>query len=816
MHAEDRIDASAAERMRLAIEEAEGDEVVFVCQTDVEMMITGFEVVASGSAEAVPAPIEHLQKGQVVIHNHPSGPLRPSTPDVEVAAQLADYGVGSYIVDNGVRELTVVCEPVAAKGLTPLDPDELSALIDSGGALSAMTDFFEPRQSQIDMLRNVVTGFNGSLLVAVEAGTGVGKSFAYLIPAVKWASENDERVVISTATINLQQQLLEKDIPMVQRLLGVHVPAVLVKGRGNYLCRKRLSEALDEDSLFEQTDPDLVAIREWAGKADVGSRSELLFFAADELWSRVNSDADTCTELTCRLRESCFFLRSRREAASARVLIVNHHLLFIDLALRVRGIGFDSRAILPPFRRIVFDEAHSIENSATSLFSDSLSVFSIRKHATRLKRERRGRTLGLLPLLEMRGADGKQVAAAGQCADSVQEAAEAANAAALEVVEGVSFRFTPSLPPETRSALLEPIRELHQRLVALIYALTNLIDGTADEEEGGPVYELRVVIRRIERVSSVCDSFLSYADDPDRVYWIDMQRRRSGESFARFTASPLDISSVMQEAVYDQFDTVAFTSATLTIADSFDYWGGRVGLLTSGRDFIAVHYHSPFPFRERALLAIPSDAPLPGTDEYQAFLSEFLRELLELSEGHALVLFTSYEMLRTTYEELRESLASLGIRCLRQGEADRARLLELFASDSHSVLFATESFWQGVDAPGETLQVVVVCRLPFRVPTDPVLMARMEMIEARGGSAFRDLSLPEAVMKLRQGFGRLIRHTTDRGVVVITDNRILTKHYGSAFLESLPETQQSLRTRDAVLEDIERFLYSQRQAPSTS
>ena len=233
MRASDRIDALIVEQMRSAIAEANGDEVVFVCRTDDDLMVTEFEVVSSGSADAVPAPLEHLRKGQVVIHNHPRGPLRPSTSDVEVAAQIADYGVGSYIVDNNVGELTVVCEPVRAKAVVPLDHDELAGMIDSGGALSSISETFEPRQSQIDMLRAVTGGFNDSSIVAVEAGTGVGKSFGYLIPALRWASDNDERVVISTATINLQQQLMDKDIPTVQRLLGVDVPAVLVKGRGN-------------------------------------------------------------------------------------------------------------------------------------------------------------------------------------------------------------------------------------------------------------------------------------------------------------------------------------------------------------------------------------------------------------------------------------------------------------------------------------------------------------------------------------------------------------------------------------------------------
>ena len=263
----------------------------------------------------------------------------------------------------------------------------------------------------------------------------------------------------------------------------------------------------------------------------------------------------------------------------------------------------------------------------------------------------------------------------------------------------------------------------------------------------------------------------------------------------------------MREAVYDNFDTAIFTSATLTVAERFDYWAGRVGLRGLARDVVTTRFPSPFPYHECALVAVPTDAPTVQDERYGEYLHEFLGKLLEISEGHALVLFTSYQMLRAAHEATRERLEKLGIASLRQGDDDRARLLTRFRDDSSSVLFATESFWQGVDAPGDTLQLVVLCRLPFRVPTDPVLMARTEALEARGGNAFQDLSLPEAIMKLRQGFGRLVRRASDRGVVVVTDVRIVTKSYGERFFESLPQTRRCISESNAVLEEVERFLY---------
>lgn len=830
MDASDRIAPEAAWAMRGAIGESEGSEVLFLCDLDEEMRIIRARVVARGVPDMVAAPMEQLHRGQVVVHNHPSGHLQPSRADVNVAAELAESGVGAYIVNNDVTELLVVCEPTEPPRVEPIDPDALAGLIDAGGSLATLFDDFEPRQAQIDMLRLVARAFNEDRIAAVEAGTGVGKSFAYLIPALAWASQNEERVVISTATINLQQQLVEKDIPTVQRLLGTEVPVMLVKGRGNYLCRRRLDELIEEESLFadvgseepplaetgdepetageasDPLDPRLRDIREWAKTSESGSRSELPFVVPDELWGSINSDADSCTEITCRLRENCFFQQARRKAAAARVLVANHHLLFIDLALRVRGIGFETRAVLPPFQRLVFDEAHSIESSATSLFSESFSRYSIRKHSRRLRNARRGREYGLLASVRRRGADPARVVRAADELARVDEAAAALNAAVLEAVDDFTIRITTALAESTRRAILEPVGELHARAIALANALADVMEDD-DGEEGGPFYDLRVLLRRFESMITLMGSFTDFENHSDRVFWVEIRRAGDGSRFARLISSPLDIRGVMREAVFDVFETSVFTSATLSVAGSFDYWGGRVGLLDVPRETDLAQFPSPFPYRENALVALPTDAPEPSDPRYLDYLIDFLRRLLGVTEGRALVLFTSYEMLRAAHGALRDDLASLGIAALRQGDEDRARLLRRFAEDTTSVLFATESFWQGVDVPGESLQVVVLTRLPFRVPTDPILLARTEAIEARGGNPFGELALPEAVMKFRQGFGRLMRRSTDRGIVVVTDVRVMTRRYGSLFLQSLPETGLSQREADGVLEDVERFLY---------
>ena len=393
----ERIYPSVIEHMRETILEAGGSEVLFVGRVDSEGRIKGVAAVARGDEASVPALAPHMERGDAVIHNHPGGNLRPSRADLRIAAQIGSQGIGFFIVDNDVRRIYVVAEPVLVAEARPLDGDMLAALLEPGGELERRMPGYEARRPQIDMLRFTAATFNSGGICVAEAGTGVGKSLAYLIPALSWVDGNEGRVVISTATINLQEQLLDKDIPLVRRVLGKDIPTVLVKGRSNYLCLARLREALEEKSLFEEEDSVLDTVDRWARETPTGSRSDLPFFPGESLWSRVCSEADSCTGLRCPHREKCFLLKARREAAAARVLVVNHHLLFSDLALRVKGAGFDSTAVLPPFRRVVFDEAHNIEGSATSFFSETLNRLLVHRYLGRLLRSRGRHRAGLLP-----------------------------------------------------------------------------------------------------------------------------------------------------------------------------------------------------------------------------------------------------------------------------------------------------------------------------------------------------------------------------------------------------------------------------------
>jgi len=792
-----------------AIQEAEGNEVFAVGRLDGASLVDEIEIVARGHKSAVLALGNAYDDWDVLVHNHPSGALAPSEADLAVAAKAAEGGSGSYIVNNEVSRVYVVVEPTAVKRRSPLSEEDLAVMLEEGGSLSRRIASYEPRPAQIGLLKMVIRAFNEDAVLAAEAGTGVGKSFAYLLPAVAWAVENDERVVVSTATINLQQQLYEKDIPLVSATWGKPVKAVLMKGRGNYLCVRRLEETLRENLLFPEDEEPLKALASWAEETATGSRAELTFQVEEALWSRVCSEADTCLGLRCPRRDSCFVLRLRREASEARLIIVNHHLLFADLAARSSGAGYDSTVVLPPYERIIIDEAHNIEDAATSFFSEDFSRLSALKQIGRLYRRRGGLEAGLALRLRALTSGLEANDAIPDIVPLVREALESLDAAGVVLSDSSgTFRLTGPRDEALRSFLFEPLAELRRRISLLTGAVRELVEKVGSENAEDPaVWESKAIARRLESIGGVCGRFLEYDERPDEVLWIERFRTAKGESVARFIATPMDVAPSLRESLYAPNRTVACVSGTLTVADSFDYWLARAGAAASeDRQLLTGRFPSPFPYRSAVLLAAPVDAPLPEESGYKEFVDAAVPRLVAAAGGAGLILFTSYEAMRSSYAAAKPILDAAGIRALRQGDDDRARLLKTFLEDRSSVLFATDSFWEGVDAPGDTLRLVVLCRLPFRSPNEPVFEARREALEARGGNAFMSLSLPESVMKFKQGFGRLMRRGSDDGAVVVLDSRLLKKRYGEIFLRSLPETRTSFKPFSEIVEDVDRFL----------
>ncbi|MBF9018665.1 MULTISPECIES: helicase C-terminal domain-containing protein [unclassified Oceanispirochaeta] len=804
-----RFRADVHDKMFADIEECDGNEVLWVGTIDEDKVVSAVKTAARGHESAVPAVMEHMEKGDVIIHNHPSGILRPSDADLTQASMLGNQGIGFYIVNNSIDAVYVVVEPVLYSPDVLLDEKELSGILAPGGPLDEIDPYYEERPCQIELLETITRGFNEEKIVVAEAGTGVGKSFSYLVPALKWADANEQRVVISTATINLQQQLMEKDLPLAQKLCGTDVKAVLVKGRRNYLCRNRLSEALEENSLFREKSDLLLQIKDWGESSPTGSISELPFLPPDEIWSRVCSDADACFGARCRYFENCFVMKSRREAAAAGILVVNHHMYFADMSLRISGLGFEGTVLLPHYHKVIFDEAHNIENSATSYFSEEYNRIQLMKYLQRLYKQRKGRSGGILIRLEAIQPPPEGVLFPELLRD-LRAQAEILDALAFDFFPGEStVRLQDNSHPDYLRKIREPLLLTREKLSQFIGFLNKWYDLIREEDqENTVVLEFKMILNRLNKYSVFLNKFSQFdAEDEDGVFWLE-KKVRDGKSFIRFLITPLDISGWMKSGIYDSYSSVVFTSATLTMDNKFSYWQRRVGLDQQiSERLVSRQFASPFPYKENVLLGLPEDIPEPSAPEYREVLMQSIRKLLQSNEGRALVLFTSYELLKYCYDNILEDWSLPEVSLLRQGSEDRARLLNHFTQDIQSVLFATDSFWEGVDTPGESLRLVILCKLPFRVPTDPVYQARLEAIEKRGGNPFRELSLPEAVMKFRQGFGRLMRRKTDRGAVIVLDSRVINKNYGTVFLRSLPETLRSRKRFDTVLEDMENFIY---------
>ncbi|MCL2880231.1 MAG: ATP-dependent DNA helicase DinG, partial [Treponema sp.] len=784
------------------------------------------EVSARGNEDAVLAIEDELLGADVLIHNHPSGFLTPSDNDLVISSRAAEAGIGSYIVDNSLENVYVVAEPVKRKRVKKLDPKTISAALEPGGAVSSRLSTYEIRESQLDLMRLIIQGFNEDALVAAEAGTGVGKSFAYLLPALSYAAANDERIVISTATITLQEQLYRKDIPLVTKGLNKKVKTVLVKGRGNYLCRRRLEDTLREPSLDNEERGQIENIARWAETTGNGSRSDLAFMPSEAVWSQLCSEADTCMGMRCPWRDRCFVMILRREASDARILVVNHHLLFADLAARHGGAGYTGTVVLPPYNRFIIDEAHNVEEAATSFFSEEFSRLGISRQLGRLYRRRRAQKNGLLirlkslvPWITDTGGGDSFEDKIEDSFNKIREAADSLDDAAIELCGSESvFRLTSQKDEPIRVRLSPEFASLRKNLNSLSGFVRELLEAVPKEKNEDPIlWEVKSTLRRLDTVGSICSSFMEYDENPDDVMWIEKRYSQKNENpWAIFNVTPVNVAPYLKEALFEPNKTVICVSATLTTGNSagnsydncFEYWKSRAGLsLISEREALTGIFPSPFPYESKVLLAAPEDAPLPAEPGYSIFVDSAAAALTEISGGSALVLFTSYEALRSAHEAALPVLQKQGIRVLRQGDDDRNRLLASFLKDEKSCLFATDSFWEGVDAPGDTLRLVILCRLPFRSPSDPVFEARCEAVEDHGGNAFMDLSLPEAVMKFKQGFGRLMRRSSDHGVVVVLDGRLLRKPYGRIFLQSLPETRTCFSDFKTILGAVENFLY---------
>lgn len=800
----EQISHSAAQGVRSAIRLAGGREVCFVCTVDDNGTITSARVAARGDARSVLALPGFANRGELLLHNHPSGRVEPSGPDLEVAARMHDDGIGFAITDNEVSNIYVVVEVPRAPKKVELAPGDVAGILGPDGPIAAHLGRYEDRPTQREMTRIIAQLFTRGGVGLIEAGTGVGKSLGYLVPALRWAAESGERTVVSTNTITLQEQLTGKDLPFLAEVLtDQKVRFALLKGWKNYLCLQRLEQARQQGTqLFDaHLIDDLVMLEEWAEKTTDGSLADLPVTPKSEVWDEVAAEGDLCTRLRCPHFDKCFVFKARRAAAQADVIVVNHHLLMADIAVRRASQRWDEAAVLPAYKRIVIDEAHHLEDAAAAHLGQSVSRRGLERLFMRL--ERKGK--GLLPALERKlgsSNDLLSVASLDLVRARLIPSTQTARTKAAELCDLLTewvrnqrestVRITDSFDDEPiwraglGAALDDLLREIDLLGDSLRMVRDRLESDEKRSEELAPLLnEVHGVSRRLQSAGDALRAaLLPDTVGPPRVRWLEMR----GERNVGATAVPLDLAPVLREDLFRRVETAVCTSATLAVGDGFAFMTRRLGLDTEDLEPVTASLASPFDYPRQAMLAIPSDFPAPNADGAVHFKRtlEAVTDLIGFAEGGVFCLFTSHRDVREAARVLRERGLERKYLLLVHGEAPRDDLLRRFRENGSAVLIGTASFWEGVDVPGQALRGLVLAKIPFRVPSEPMTAAQCEAIEAEGGDAFSQYMIPHAALRLKQGFGRLIRTASDRGAVVICDPRVVTKGYGRRLIEGLP------------------------------
>lgn len=761
-----------------------------------------------------------VKRDEVVIRITKPNQLYPNDLELELSEELFNRRNIAYCLLSSDLDDFYFIQDIDRTNLEKIDIEDYFS---KEGILVNEIKGFEHRHEQEEMAKNIQNAVNNNKKIIVEAGTGTGKTLAYLIPAIKWAIANKKKVIIATNTINLQEQLLLKDIPLAKSVIKDEFSYALVKGRTNYLCKRLFTElslgkSVDIETFSMEAREQIEYILKWGNKTKTGDKAELPFEVYPDVWELVQSTTELCLGKKCPFRKECFHMKTRMKKMEADILISNHHVFFSDLNVRAET-DFDSEyLILPRYDMVIFDEAHNIESVARSYFSVEVSKISFTRLLHRIyqkkikkKKEKSAltrveetidekyleKTGDYLELLKSMKSEIYNLQTIGdEYFDEIRKMFETNTEAPIRKSLN-SFEMTKSNFLENLRAKKEFFQAKLAEFLNLMMAFNNVID---EEKDKNP--EVINFNNHLKIFKKYIDSFkfINNFSDADYVYWLDINSKRTN---VVLTATPLNIAQKLSSVLYENLNRLVFASATIMANGNFEYFKKSLGL--DEEECLECFIESPFDYENQMSVYIPAD--IQDSENLNAFVtdaSKFILDILKKTKGKAFILFTSYTMLNQIYYSIVNKLKNSNFEIFLHGEKPRSQLIKEFKEAKNPVLFGTTSFWEGVDVQGENLSNVIITKLPFLVPTDPIVAAISKKIEETGGNSFLDFQLPEAIIKFKQGVGRLIRKKTDRGNVFILDSRVIKKRYGSAFIKALPSQKNiKILEKDDIIEEVE-------------
>ena len=820
MDIKDRFSEESLQTIKKYLEEQNNKSMIFKATFDEDELIQEPFFLSLYKKKSFEETLTKVGKNEVVIRTTKPNQLYPSDMELELSEELYTRRNIAYCLLSSDLDDFYFVQDIDRIFLEDID---IKNYFSKDGILAKEIKGFEYRQEQEEMAQYIQEAINEDRKIIVEAGTGTGKTLAYLIPAIKWAVVNKKKVIIATNTINLQEQLLLKDIPLAKSIIKDEFSYVLVKGRNNYVCKRLFNELalgknIDIGTFSIEAREQIEYILKWGNKTKTGDKAELPFEVYPDVWELVQSTTELCLGKKCPYRKECFYMKTRMEKMEADILISNHHVFFADLNVRAET-DFDSEyLILPRYDMVIFDEAHNIESVARSYFSVEVSKISFTRLLNRIYQRKNKKKKEKSALIRVEDTvDEKNLEDSEQyiyLLNTLKEEISILQNIGDEYFDEIRkiYETNTEAPIKkslnnfemTKSRFLENLREkkdIFQTKLADFLNLMMIFNNVIDEEKDKNP-EVINFNNHLKMFKAYIDSFkfINSFEDDNYIYWLDINSKRTN---VVLTATPLNIAQKLSTVLFDNLDRLVFASATIVVNGSFDYFKKSLGL--DEEDCIEAIIKSPFDYNEQMSVYIPSD--IQDSENINAFVSDasrFILNILLKTNGKAFILFTSYTMLNQIYYSISKKLKDKGFEVFLHGDKPRSQLIKEFKEAENPILFGTTSFWEGVDVQGENLSNVIITKLPFLVPTDPVVSAISKKIEENGGNSFTDFQLPEAIIKFKQGVGRLIRKKTDSGNIFILDNRILKKRYGSLFINALPSQKNiKILEKDDIIKEIE-------------